>query len=44
MKSNNESENEEHQAVATFGGQFKSKCRNCGMIGHKSRDCKNKFR
>jgi gag-polypeptide of LTR copia-type/Zinc knuckle len=44
MKSNHESENEEHHDVAVFGGRFKGKCRNCGMIGHKSRDCKNKFR
>jgi gag-polypeptide of LTR copia-type/Zinc knuckle len=44
MKSNDESENEERQDVAFFGGQFKGKCRNCGMTGHKSRDCKNKFR
>jgi Zinc knuckle len=44
MKSNDESENDEHQDVASFGGQFKGKCQNCGKIGHKSRDCKNKFR
>jgi hypothetical protein len=44
IKSYDESGNEELQDVAFFGGQFKGKCRNCCMIGHKSRDCKNKFR
>jgi Zinc knuckle len=38
----NNNENEDNQEVAFFGGQFKGKCRNCGMIGHKARDCKNK--
>jgi hypothetical protein len=27
---------------ALFSGQFKGKCRNCGVIGHKARDCKNR--
>lgn len=30
--------------ILFFGGQFKEKCRNCGMIGHNSTDRKNKFR
>jgi len=41
-KHNNESENNYNQDVAFFSGQFKGKCRNCGLIGHKAKDCKNK--
>jgi hypothetical protein len=33
-----------NQDVAFFGGQFKGKCRNCGMMGHKSINCRNKIR
>jgi hypothetical protein len=44
VKSNENNENGNNQDVAFFGGQFKGKCRNCGVIGHKARDCKNKFR
>ena len=39
----NNNESEDNQDVAFFGGQFKGKCRNCGVIGHKARDCKSKF-
>ena len=38
----NNNEDEDNQDVAFFGGQFKGKCRNCGVIGHKARDCKSK--
>jgi Zinc knuckle len=38
----NYNENEDNQEVAFFGGPFKGKCRNCGAIGHKARDCKSK--
>jgi hypothetical protein len=41
-KQNEGSENENNQEVAFFGGQFKGKCRNCGAIGHKAKDCKSK--
>ena len=39
----NNNESEDNQDVAFFGGQFKGKCRNCGVIGHKARDCKSKL-
>jgi hypothetical protein len=39
-KQNEESENENNQEVAFFGGQFKGKCRNRGAIGQKAKDCK----
>jgi hypothetical protein len=41
-KQNEESENDNNQEVAFFGGQFKGKCRNCGAIEHKAKDCKSK--
>jgi hypothetical protein len=41
-KQNEESENDNNQEVAFFGGQFKGKCQNCGTIGHKAKDCKLK--
>jgi hypothetical protein len=37
------SDNKDNQNVAFFGGQFKGKCRNCGMMGHKSINYKNKI-
>jgi hypothetical protein len=42
-KQNEESENDNDQEVAFFGGQFKGKCRNCGAIGHKAKNCKSKM-
>jgi hypothetical protein len=42
VKQNEESENDNNQEVAFFGGQFKGKCRNCGAIGNKAKDCKLK--
>jgi hypothetical protein len=41
-KQNEESENDNNQDDAFFGGQFKGKCQNCGAIGHKAIDCKLK--
>jgi hypothetical protein len=41
-KQNEDSENDNNQEVAFFGGQFKGKCRNYGAIGHKAKDCKLK--
>jgi hypothetical protein len=38
-----ESKNDNNQEVAFFGGQFKGKCRNCGAMGHKTKDCKLKI-
>jgi hypothetical protein len=42
-KQNEERENDNNYEVAFFGGQFKGKCRNCGAIGHKAKDCKFKI-
>jgi hypothetical protein len=39
-----DNDNEDNQDIAFFAGQFKGKCRNCEMMGHKSINCKNKFR
>jgi hypothetical protein len=41
-KQNEESENDNNQEVVFLCGQFKGKCRNCGAIGHKGKDCKLK--
>jgi hypothetical protein len=30
------------EEMAFYGGQFKGKCRNCGKIGHKLFQCKNR--
>jgi hypothetical protein len=43
-KKNEESENDNNQEVAFSDDQFKGKCRNCGVIGHKAKDCKSKWR
>jgi gag-polypeptide of LTR copia-type len=40
--STNTSEGELLEEQALFCGQFKGKCRNCGLIGHKSFQCKNR--
>jgi hypothetical protein len=36
MKSTKNEENEELEVHELFSGHFKSKCRNCGQISHKS--------
>jgi hypothetical protein len=43
IKSNEHNKNCNHQDVAFFGDQFREKCRNCVVIGHNARDCKNEF-
>jgi hypothetical protein len=43
-KQNEESENDNNQEVAFFGGQFKGKCQNCGAIGHKKQRIANQKR
>jgi hypothetical protein len=40
--STNNSEGEMLEKHALFSGQFKGKCRNRGLIGHKSFQCKNR--
>jgi hypothetical protein len=41
MESSSNKEGEGLKENAFFSGQFKGKCRNCGLIGHKSFQCKN---
>jgi hypothetical protein len=41
MTSRNE-EGEFLEEQALFSGQFKGKCQNCGQVGHKSFQCKNR--
>jgi hypothetical protein len=33
---------DEDSEIALYGGGFKGKCNNCGKIGHKSADCRDK--
>jgi hypothetical protein len=40
--STNNSEGKILEEHALFSGQFKVKCRNCGLIGHNSFQCKNR--
>jgi Zinc knuckle len=42
MKSSNNPEGEVLEQNAFCSGQFKGKCRNCGQIGHKLFQCKNR--
>jgi hypothetical protein len=42
MKGNEENESEVSDDLALFGGQSKSKCRNCGNICHEAQDYKIK--
>ena len=42
LRSSNNREGEDLEENAFFSGQFKGKCRNCGQVGHKSFQCKNK--
>ena len=42
-KNNDDTEDGTVEDFALFSGQFKGKCRNFGVIGHKARDCKNKI-
>jgi hypothetical protein len=42
MKANEENETEVVEDLAVFGSHFNGKCRNCGAIGYKAQDYKNK--
>jgi hypothetical protein len=42
MKTSRNDEGEVLEEQALFSSQFKEKCRNCGQVGHKSFQCKNR--
>ena len=42
MGSTNNDDKDVMEDQALFSGQFKGKCRNCGQIGHKTYQCKNR--
>jgi Zinc knuckle len=43
MNSSENGDVEELEEYALFSGQFKGKCRNCGQLGHKSFQYKNRL-
>jgi gag-polypeptide of LTR copia-type/Zinc knuckle len=43
MNSSKNGDAEELEEHALFSGQFKGKCRNCGQLGHKLFQCKNRL-
>jgi hypothetical protein len=42
MKTSRNEECEVLEEQTLFSGQFKGKCRNCGQVGHKAFQCKNR--